>query len=56
MPTPPDTVRELIASIVPSDDLERAHQSDALEWLKSTPALFDPHLGRFAAKIRSAIS
>ena len=40
MQTPPGAVRELVASIVPADELERAHQSDVLEWLDSTPDIY----------------
>lgn len=40
MLTPPDAVRELVASIVPADELERAHQRDVLEWLKATPDIY----------------
>jgi 8-oxo-dGTP diphosphatase len=40
MLTPPDAVRELVASIVPADELERAHQRDMVEWLKATPDIY----------------
>jgi 8-oxo-dGTP diphosphatase len=40
MLTPPDSVRELVASIVPVDELERAHERDVVEWLKATPDIY----------------
>jgi len=40
MLTPPESVRELVASIVPADEQERAHQRDMLEWLKATPDIY----------------
>jgi 8-oxo-dGTP diphosphatase len=55
---PPDSaaVRELIAAIAPADEIERAHQSDALAWLgrtrdiyrRSKPATPPMHLVSYA--------
>lgn len=40
MPTVPGSVRDLVASIVPADGIERAHQSDVLAWLDSTDDIY----------------
>ena len=56
MKAPPQVVRDLVASIVPTDELERAHQADVLEWLESThdiyrrqkPATLPKHLVSYA--------
>jgi 8-oxo-dGTP diphosphatase len=40
MQAPPRAVRELVASIVPADELERAHQADALQWLETTRDIY----------------
>jgi hypothetical protein len=60
MPSSPDAVRRSVSGIAPADETERAHRRDALAWLAGTadieaadPARFDPHLGRFIAKVRS---
>jgi 8-oxo-dGTP pyrophosphatase MutT (NUDIX family) len=40
MQQPPRVVHDLVAAIVPSDELERAHQYDALAWLESTHDIY----------------
>ena len=37
---PVSAVRDLVAAIAPTDDLERAHQADVLAWLSSTDDIY----------------
>lgn len=37
---PVAALRDLVADLAPADDLERAHQADALEWLASTDDVY----------------
>ena len=40
MPDGPRRVAALVAAIEPFDDVERAHQTDVLAWLASTPDVY----------------